>query len=91
MKQSIDELLARYPQWIVSGETLVGNWQFGDFKELRAVVVQVCDLAEKLNHHPMVTYGYNTLQIETTTHDAGNAITQKDVDLALRVSEVVGE
>jgi 4a-hydroxytetrahydrobiopterin dehydratase len=90
MKQTIDDLLANHPAWTVSGETLVGNWKFNDFAALRAVVTQVCDLADELNHHPTVTYGYNTLRIETTTHDAGNKITQKDVELAGRVSELVG-
>jgi 4a-hydroxytetrahydrobiopterin dehydratase len=89
MKDSIADLMANNPAWTVSGETLVGNWKFNDFAALRAVVTQVCDLADELNHHPTVTYGYNTLQIETTTHDAGNTITEKDVELAGRVSEML--
>jgi len=90
MKQTIDDLLANNPTWTVSGETLVGNWKFTNFTELRAVVAAVCDLADELNHHPTVIYGYNTLQIETTTHDEGNTITEKDVELAGRVSRLVG-
>ena len=89
MKQAIDDLRANNPAWTVIGETLVGNWKFNDFTELQAVVPAVCDLADELNHHPTVTYGYNTLRIETTTHDAGNTITDKDVELAGRVSEVL--
>ena len=89
IKDSITDLLANDPAWSVSGETLVGNWKFTDFTELRAVVVAVCNLADELNHHPTVTYGYNTLQIETTTHDAENTITEKDVELAGRVSDVL--
>ncbi len=88
MKQAIDDLRANNPAWTVIGETLVGNWKFNDFAALRAVVTQVCDLADELNHHPTVTYGYNTLQIETTTHDAGNTVTEKDIQLAERVSEI---
>ena len=86
---SITDLLANNPAWTVSGETLVGNWKFNDFAALRAIVTQVCDLADELNHHPTVTYGYNTLQIETTTHDEGNTITEKDVELAGRISAVI--
>jgi len=89
IKDSITDLLANDPAWTVSGETLVGNWKFTNFTELRAVVVAVCNLADELNHHPTVIYGYNTLRIETTTHDAGNTITEKDVELAGRVSEVL--
>jgi len=92
MKQPIQEqvtqLLANNPAWTVSGETLVGNWKFNDFAELQVVIGKLCVLADELNHHPTVTYGYNTLMIETTTHDAGNTITEKDVELAERVSEL---
>jgi 4a-hydroxytetrahydrobiopterin dehydratase len=91
MKPAIEALVTNNPAWSVSGETLVGNWQFADFASLRTIVAQLCDLADELNHHPTVTYGYNTLQIESTTHDAGNTITEKDIDLAQRVSQLIGE
>jgi len=92
MEQQIQDLLATNPAWSVSGETLVGNWKFDNFSQLREMVGKLCDLADELNHHPTVTYGYNTLTVETTTHDAANTITEKDVELAQRVSEImVGE
>lgn len=53
------------------------------------MIGQLCDLADELNHHPTVAYGYHTLRIETTTHDAGNVVTQLDVALAKRVSDML--
>jgi len=91
MEHDLEILLNNYPAWSVSGETLVGKWQLSNFAELRSIVSQLCDLADELNHHPTVTFGYNTLRVETTTHDAGNTITKKDVELANRVSALVGE
>ena len=91
MEQQITELIANYPEWSVSGETLVGNWRVADFDTVQALVLAIMKLADELNHHPTVTFGYNTVQVETTTHDAGNQITSKDTQLAARVSQVVGE
>ena len=91
MEQTTQTLITKYPAWSVSGETLVGNWTVANFAELRAIISRLCDLADELNHHPQVTFGYNQLTVETTTHDAGNTITEKDIELAQRVSELVGE
>jgi len=91
MEQEIELLLQNNPNWILEETTLVGNWKVNDFARLRSLVGDLCNLADELNHHPTVTYGYNTLRIETTTHDAGNTITAKDVELARRVSGLVGE
>ena len=91
MEQEIELLLKNNPNWKLEENTLVGNWKLPNFSELRLVVGRLCDLADELNHHPNVTYGYSTLRVETTTHDAGNTITAKDVELAKRVSGLVGE
>ena len=91
MKQTISELLHEHAQWQQVNETLAGEWKFSNFTELRQIVGKLCDLAEELNHHPTVTYGYNTLKVETTTHDAGNTITELDVELAKRISQIIGK
>jgi len=91
MEQEIELLLKNDKNWIQAENTLVGNWKVADFAKLRGLIGELCDLADDLNHHPTVTYGYNTLRVETTTHDAGNTITDKDVELAKRVSKLVGE
>ena len=84
MEQEITEFLRKSENWQQVENTLVGNWKLTDFAELRKAVGKLCDLADELNHHPTVTYGYNTLRVETTTHDAGSTITTKDIELAKR-------
>jgi len=91
MQDQIDTLLQQFPAWKYESNTLVAEWRLQNFTALRTVITGMCDLADELNHHPTVTYGYNTLRVETTTHDAGNVVTQKDIELATRVSELVGE
>jgi 4a-hydroxytetrahydrobiopterin dehydratase len=91
MKPDIQAFVAANPAWTYQNEILVGDWKLADFAAVRQIVSQLCDLADEHNHHPVVTYGYNTLHVETTTHDAGNLVTQKDIDLALAISKLVGE
>jgi 4a-hydroxytetrahydrobiopterin dehydratase len=89
MKQTIEQFVTTHPAWTVSGETLVGNWQLASFDQVKPLVVKLCNLADSFNHHPEVTFSYNTIQVTTTTHDAGNTITEKDIELAQRVTELI--
>jgi len=89
MKQTIEQFIASHPAWTVSGETLVGNWQLESFDQVKPLVVKLCDLADSFNHHPEVTFGYNTIQVTTTTHDAGSTITDKDIELAQQVAKLM--
>jgi len=89
MQDNIQALLESHPAWQFNGNQLAGEWKFSDFSALRLVVKQLFDLAEELNHHPTVTYGYDTLRIVTTTHDAGNVVTDLDLQLAKSVNALV--
>ena len=91
MQDQINVFVVAHPEWQFERDQLVGNWQFENFTKLRLIVSDLCGLADELDHHPTVTYGYNSLRIETTTHDAGDTVTELDLTLAKRVSEMVGE
>lgn len=44
-------------------------------------------LAEKTSHHPDVDWRYNKVFVSTSSHDAGGAITARDIALAKLISE----
>jgi len=44
--------------------------------------------AEALNHHPDWTNVYNRLVVRLNTHDAGDKVTAKDIDLAKRLQKI---
>jgi len=44
--------------------------------------------AEELNHHPEWTNVYNRVVVRLNTHDAGNKVTAKDVELATRMQKI---
>jgi 4a-hydroxytetrahydrobiopterin dehydratase len=42
-------------------------------------------LAEAADHHPDLYIGYKKVRVELTTHDAGNRVSLKDVELATAI------
>ena len=61
---------------------------FPDFVAAFGFMSQVALLAETAAHHPNWSNVYNRVTIALTTHDAGNTVTAKDIDLAERINEV---
>lgn len=53
-------------------------------------MTRVAFLAEAHNHHPNWSNVYNQVEIELTTHDAGNVVTEKDRKLAKAIDQILG-
>jgi 4a-hydroxytetrahydrobiopterin dehydratase len=69
--------------------SLQKDFTFKNFVEAFAAMQKIAFLAEKLNHHPTMTNTYHRLRIELSTHDAGNRITDLDVQLAKEIDDVL--
>ncbi|MEI2739327.1 MAG: 4a-hydroxytetrahydrobiopterin dehydratase [Chitinophagaceae bacterium] len=54
-----------------------------------AFMTRVAMEAEKMDHHPLWTNVYNTVEIWLSTHDAGNIITDKDHKLAKKIDALI--
>lgn len=74
--------------WTEKNNKLTRTFKFTDFQEAFAFMTRVAFLAEKLNHHPNWSNIYNTVEIELTTHDEGNTITEKDRKLAEAIDKI---
>ena len=72
--------------WEHIDNALRKNFVFRDFNEALEVIMKIGFEAEYLNHHPEWTNIYNKLSIKLTTHDAGNTVTAKDIELAKRIN-----
>lgn len=75
--------------WTETDNQLVRDFTFADFSEAFAFMTRVALLAEKADHHPWWSNVYNKVTIKLTTHDAGNAITDKDRKLARAIDGIV--
>ncbi|MCP2043015.1 4a-hydroxytetrahydrobiopterin dehydratase [Pontibacter sp. HSC-36F09] len=74
--------------WKETENMLTRSLEFKDFRSAMAFMNKVADVAEELNHHPWWSNVYNKVEIELTTHDAGNTVTDKDLELARRIDEI---
>ena len=75
--------------WVEENNTIKRQFQFADFSEAFAFMTRVAMLAEKANHHPYWTNVYNKVEIQLSTHDAGNVVTQKDHALAAQIDALL--
>jgi 4a-hydroxytetrahydrobiopterin dehydratase len=74
--------------WEFGNDKIKKEFSFKDFSEALAFIVRIGLEAEKQGHHPGIANVYNTVNIELSTHDAADKVTQKDVDLATAIESV---
>mgnify|MGYP003393904083 CR=1 FL=1 len=69
--------------WKEESGKLTKTFLFKNFVEALALVNKVGEIAESTQHHPNISIqNYKEVMISTTTHDAGNVVTDKDRKLA---------
>ena len=83
----IAALPATLPAWRYEAPSLVRECRFADFSEAWAFMTRVALLAEKHDHHPDWSNGYNRVCIALSTHDAGG-LTAKDLALAKAIDAI---
>ena len=76
--------------WTEKENKLYRKFKFKDFSEAFAFMTRVALEAEKMDHHPLWTNVYNTVEIWLSTHDAGDVVTKKDKDLAKKIDSLIG-
>ena len=68
--------------WTEDNNKLSASLSFSDFRSAIAFMVESSFYIEDMNHHPEWRNVYNKVEIELTTHDAGNIVTDKDRKLS---------
>lgn len=63
-------------------ETISKKFEFEDFVQAFGFMSKVAIVGEKLDHHPEWFNVYNRVEVTLTTHDNGNMLSTKDVELA---------
>ena len=86
-KLSAEEIVERTSEletWVTEDDFLKKRFNFSNFAEALAFVNRVGAIAEKLDHHPDITFGWGYAEFAITTHDAGG-LTHNDFDLAKEI------
>ena len=84
-QSQIEGELSTLPNWSIKDGKLQAELKFTDFVEAFAFMTKVAFAAEAAQHHPDWSNVYNRVTIELVTHDAGDAISQRDIDLARQI------
>ena len=71
--------------WTEADNKLYKKFKFKNFSEAFAFMTRVALIAEKMDHHPLWTNVYNTVEVWLNTHDAGDVVTEKDRELAAAI------
>lgn len=92
MSQKLDDLdvQARLPSligWSLREGKLHRIFKFAGFAEAFGFMAACALVAERMNHHPDWSNGYNVVDVKLVTHDAGG-ITERDFALAQRMNEL---
>jgi len=75
--------------WQESENKLYRKFQFKNFSEAFAFMTRVAIEAEKMDHHPLWTNVWNTVEIWLYTHNAGDIVTEKDHKLAKKINAII--
>ncbi|HCG70682.1 MAG TPA: pterin-4-alpha-carbinolamine dehydratase [Gammaproteobacteria bacterium] len=65
------------------------DFAFADFSAAFGFMTRVAMLAEQANHHPNWSNVYNNVSISLSSHDAGNLVTDKDIELAEQINRLM--
>ena len=77
----INKSLEMLPGWRRERDALTKTFELSAFVRAIALVNEVAELAEEMDHHPDMLIEYRKVTFTLSTHDAGG-ITEKDVALA---------
>ena len=76
------------PGWESGPDVITKLFSFGSFREAISFIVRIGFEAEDMNHHPEINNVYSQVRITLNTHDAGNKVTELDLELARRINKL---
>lgn len=82
---AIAAALAQLPGWRHEKGALLASYTFAGFDQAMAFMQDAAEEIARLDHHPDWSNLYATVTIRCTTHDAGDVVTVKDIELAKRL------
>ena len=85
--EEILENLTGMENWRAESDVLKKRFEFKNFAQSLEFVNRVGAIAERLDHHPDIYFGWGYAEINLTTHDRGG-ITDFDFAVAKEIEEI---
>ena len=86
-EQNIQGKIKDLNEWSFKNNALEKHFEFKNFTEAMAFLVQLAFIAEKQNHHPEILNVYNKVTLRLSTHDE-DGVTDKDLKLAASIDSL---
>ncbi|HET7149747.1 MAG TPA: 4a-hydroxytetrahydrobiopterin dehydratase [Candidatus Nitrosopolaris sp.] len=83
IKTAIEELDTG---WELKEDKIVKSFQFPSFMKAIEFVNDVARIAERLNHHPIMTINWRQVKLSLKSFDV-DAITKRDINLAKEIEK----
>ena len=83
-EEEVRERMAGLDGWKLKEDKIKKYYKFADFAGALAFVNKVGEIAERLDHHPDIKFGWGYAKVKTTTHDR-DGVTDFDIELARQV------
>jgi 4a-hydroxytetrahydrobiopterin dehydratase len=87
---TLNTFLADHSDWSREGDKIARDFKAASDRDAVKAIDQIAAKAIDAGHHPELTWVYDSLHIELTTHDAGG-LTTKDTDLAAAIDAVLAD
>lgn len=87
-ENEIEKALEDLNDWSFKNNKITKKFAFEDFREAISFLVRLSFEAEDHVHHPEIFNVYNSVTISLSTHDAGDKVTDKDINLAKAIDSL---
>ena len=89
--KEIQTALEALPGWKVKDGKLHKSFKFDSFAEAIGWMVSVGIYADNKDHHPDWANSYNRVEVDLSTHDLDDAISNLDLELAQKMNSLAGQ
>jgi len=81
-------IMPRLSGWRLAQNKLTRTFEFQDFVQSLSFVNSLVVYFETMDHHPDVRIAYGEVTFELTRYDLGGKVTDRDVEVAKKISSV---
>jgi len=74
--------------WELKDGKIVKSFQFSSFMDAIEFVNEIARIAERLDHHPIITINWKAVKLSLKSFDV-DAITKRDISLAEEIEKVI--
>ena len=74
--------------WEFKDDRIIKSFQFPTFMKSIEFVNMVANIAERLDHHPIITINWKTVKLSLKSFDV-NSITTRDITLAKEIEKEI--